>query len=56
MQKYRIVEIISESRIPRGKVLLGLIVSSALDETESKPINEKKTIEAPGIIPVAVPL
>lgn len=48
---YRTVEINKDNKIPRGRVLLGLIVSSALEETESKPINEKNTIEAAGIIP-----
>lgn len=56
MMMYKIVEITSESKMPLGSVLLGLIVSSALDETASKPMNEKKTIEAAGMIPVAVPL
>ena len=41
----------SESRIPRGSVLFGLTVSSAEEETASKPMKLKNTIDAAGTMP-----
>ena len=48
---YRIVEMTSEYRMPRGSVLFGLTVSSADDDTASKPMKLKNTIDAAGTMP-----
>ena len=51
MAMYSTVEMISDSRMPRGSVLFGLMVSSAEEETASNPMKLKNTIEAAGTMP-----
>ena len=46
LQYYNTVQINNERIMPRGIVFAGLIVSSVLDDTASKPINAKNTVAA----------
>ena len=51
MMMYRTVETARDSRMPRGSVLFGLMVSSAEEDTASKPMKLKNTMEAAGTMP-----
>ena len=51
MMMYSTVDTASEIRMPRGSVLFGLMVSSAEEETASKPMKLKNTIDAAGTMP-----
>ena len=54
MMTYSTVEMISEYRMPRGRVLFGSTVSSADEDTASKPMKLKNTIEAAGMMPIGL--
>jgi len=51
MTMYSTVETAREMRMPRGSVLFGLTVSSADEDTASKPMKLKNTIDAAGTMP-----
>jgi hypothetical protein len=48
---YRTVHIANEARIARGTFFSGSLISSAMTATVLNPMNAKKMIAAPDIIP-----
>ena len=51
MMMYRTVETARDSRMPRGSVLFGSMVSSAEEDTASNPMKLKNTMDAAGTMP-----